>query len=382
MNRKPSSSVHFPVREDAYWMEKALALARRGAGLTRPNPPVGAVIVQDGRLVASAWHRGAGKAHAEAGAIRKAGGSAKNAVLYTTLEPCCTFGKTPPCTEAIIESGIGRVVCGVRDPSPRHRGKGIRRLVSAGVKVTENVCSEEAVLLIEPFRIWIKQDRPYVSLKMGMSLDGKIADYKGKSRWITSGASRNRVGKLRSRVDAIIVGAETLRKDNPSLLPPASARNRPLRIVVSGDGRMPLGSRLFRDDHTARTVVAATKHCSKAVEKKYRSRGISVWRCAAKQNGEVSVRGLAKKMAKAGLLHVLCEGGGRLGSDLIRGGLVDEYLFFVAPVILGGSETPAVVSGRPWPLSAAPELRFTAVEKIGRDVFLRAIPGSTRKRKT
>ncbi len=325
------------------WMNRALALARRGAGLTRPNPPVGAVVVKNGRVVGEGWHRRAGGPHAEIYALRQAGSKARGATLYVTLEPCSTWGRTPPCTDAIVQSGIREVVVATRDPNRKHAGRGLRLLRQQGISVVDGVRAEEARSLIAPFAKWVLQGLPYLTLKMGMTLDGRIADVGGRSRWITGPASRREVQALRRSADAILIGARTAKLDNPSLLPVPSNGRRPLRVVVSRSRSLPKSLKLFSDGAAARTLVFSRR----------------------------PLRAVLKSLARDhNVLHVLCEGGGELAASLIRERLVDEVVFFVAPEFLGGQGAP-VVGGPGWPLAKMPRLQFTTVGKCGRDVMLR-----------
>ncbi|MCX6992146.1 MAG: bifunctional diaminohydroxyphosphoribosylaminopyrimidine deaminase/5-amino-6-(5-phosphoribosylamino)uracil reductase RibD [Kiritimatiellaeota bacterium] len=356
-----------------HWMARALALARRGEGLTRPNPPVGAVIVRGHCLVGQGWHHHAGALHAEALAIRKAGARARNATLYVTLEPCCTQGRTPPCTRAIIQSGIQRVVLAARDPNPRHNGRGIAILRKAGLEVIEGVAAPEARLLIAPFTRWIRTLRPYLTLKLAMSLDGKIADERGQSRWITGPAARRQVHIWRRSADAILVGARTVLADDPSLLPKPSGRRRPWRVIVDARGTLASSAKIFTDGFQTQTIIATTRRCPARQQAAWRSTGVKVWVLPRSPRG-VSLTALMKKLGRLGCLHVLCEGGGELSASLIRAGLVNEFRFFIAPRIIGGRKAPGAVGGVGWPLSAAPKLVFTECRRMGQDLLIRARP--------
>jgi diaminohydroxyphosphoribosylaminopyrimidine deaminase/5-amino-6-(5-phosphoribosylamino)uracil reductase len=354
------------------WMAQALALARRGVGLTRPNPPVGAVVVRGGRLVGRGWHHAAGKPHAEALALAQAGGRARGATLYVTLEPCCTFGRTPPCTAAILRSGIRRVAIGARDPNPLHCGRGLRLLRRRGLEVLEGVGAEAARALIEPFAKWILRKRPYVTLKLGMSLDGKIADLRRQSRWITGPAARREVQALRRSADAILVGAGTVLADDPSLLPRPAKGRKPFRVILDARGRVPVGARVLNDTARSRTIMATTWRCPARRIREWRRRGAQVWVLAGKN--QVSLPDLLRRLGKAGLLHVLCEGGGELAAALIRARLVDAYEFYCAPLLLGGNRAVGAVGGPGWPLKRAPKLRFTGCRRIGKDIVITAKP--------
>jgi len=352
-------------------MRRALALARRGEGATRPNPPVGAVVVRRGVCLGEGYHRKAGGPHAEVLAIQAVGKLARDATLYVTVEPCSTWGRTPPCTDAVIGGGVSRVVIGTRDPNPAHAGRGLTLLRRAGIQVGEGVCGEDARRLIAPFAKWIKTGRPYVTLKMGMSLDGRIADLNGKSRWITGEAARRQVRRLRAGADAVLIGRRTACRDNPSLLPTPGNR-RLYRIIVDSSGQLPLGAAVLNDGHAAQTIIATPTRCPKARRNQYRGKGARVWVYKG-VSGRVPLKEVLRAAGKAGLLQVLCEGGGELAADLIDAGLVDEYAFFVAPMMLGGKGVP-VLGGKGWPLRNAPRLAFLGCERVGNDILLRAMP--------
>ena len=354
-------------------MARALALARRGEGLTRPNPPVGAVIVRGRGLVGQGWHHHAGGLHAEALAIQEAGARARNATLYVTLEPCCTQGRTPPCTRTIIQAGIRRVVLAARDPNPRHNGRGIAILRKAGLEVIEGVGAPEARLLIAPFTQWIRTLRPYLTLKLAVSLDGKIADERGRSRWITGLAARRQVQAWRRSADAILVGAGTVLADDPSLLPKPLGGRRPWRVVVDTRGTLSPSAQILTDGFQTQTIIATTRLCPARRQTALRTGGAQVWVLPGSRGG-VALGALMKKLGGLGLLHVLCEGGGELAAALIRAGLVNEFRFFIAPCIIGGGKASGAVGGAGWPLPAAPKLVFTECRRMGQDLLIRAQP--------
>lgn len=362
-----------------YWMARALMLARRGEGLTRPNPPVGAVIVRarrlisQGYLVGQGWHHRSGTPHAEALAIRNAGARARNATLYVTLEPCCTQGRTSPCTQAIIQAGIRRVVLAARDPNPRHNGRGVAILRKAGIEVIEGIGAPAARQLIAPFTQWIRTLHPYLTLKLAISLDGNIADERGRSRWITGPAARRQVHAWRRSADAILVGANTVFVDDPTLLPKPPGGRRPWRIVVDTRGTLAPNARIFTDGNQPQTIIATTRRCPARRQTAWRSTGVQVWVLPESQ-GRVSLGALMKKLGKLGCLHVLCEGGGELAAALIHAGLVNEFRFFIAPRIIGGGKAPRAVGGAGWPLSAAPKLIFTECRRMGQDLLIKARP--------
>ena len=366
---------------DDKWMDQAVRLARRGLGKTRPNPPVGAVVVRRGRIVGRGYHKRAGMAHAEVMALREAGERAKGSDLYITLEPCSTFGRTPPCTVAILASGISRVVVSVLDPNPVHHGKGVRLLRRAGINVTVGVLAAEGAALIAPFAKWIRTGLPYVTLKLGTSMDGRISDIKGRSRWITSNSSRRLMKRIRAGVDAIMVGAGTVRADDPSLLAPGKSAIKPLRVIVASRGRVPFTARVVCDGVAKLTVFATTRLCRSNTAEALARAGAEVWRLPDK-DGRVSIRALLTRLGQQGCLHVLCEGGGVLAESLVRERLVDEIVFILAPRILGGSASAAAISGRGWPLRFAPRLQFVEVCRSGVDILVRCrLSGESRARR-
>lgn len=330
-------SLHEP------FMQRALALARRGEGLTRPNPPVGAVLVQNGNIIAEGFHQRAGLDHAERVCLKKSPiSNLQSSILYVTLEPCSTCGRTPPCTDLILARGIRTVVIGAKDPNPAHAGRGIRILRRAGVKVITGVCRTEAERLIAPFAKRILTGMPYVTLKLASTVDGRIADASGQSKWITGPQARARVQTLRRSADAILVGAGTVRADDPSLLPRPAKGRKPFRVIVGSN--IPENSRVLCDEAAEQTLVM-----------------------------NAPLKKVLKGLGKRGIMHVLCEGGGELAGSLVRAGLVDEYALFIAPALLGGDGFP-MLGKKGWPLAKMPLLHFQTLEKVGNDVLIRAKP--------
>lgn len=323
-------------------MQRALHIAQGGVGLTRPNPPVGAVLVKNGRVIAEGFHKKAGLDHAERACLKSISGSLKSATLYVTLEPCSTHGRTPPCTDLILERGVGQVVVGCKDPNPVHAGRGIRILRNAGVEVLLGVCRKESQALIAPFAKRMLTGRPYVTLKLGITMDGRIADATGQSKWITGPQSRAKVQALRRSADAIWVGAGTVRADDPSLLPRPALGRKPWRVITGTT--IPEQAKIFTDEAADRTLV---------------------------MNGPLET--ILSELGSRGVMHVLCEGGGELAGSLIRANLVDELALFVAPSLLGGDGIP-MVGKQGWPLSMMPKLSFQSVEQCGNDLYIRALP--------
>ena len=357
----------FP-ESDLNWMRQALALARRGEGLTRPNPPVGAVVVKNGRKIGQGWHKKAGGPHAEIFALRQSGAAARGATLYVTLEPCSTFGRTPPCTDAILRAGLARVVVAAVDPNPRHAGRGLRLLRRAGVQVSTGPCGAAAAELIAPFACRMRRNRPFFTLKLGLSLDGRIADHAHSSRWITGPQARETVQAMRRAADAIMVGAGTVRHDDPSLWPRPDGKRQPWRVVVVRRAPLPLAAQLFTDEHAARTIVAAPKGWQPACARRIRRTGATVLELPPRR----LLPALAAELGRLGCLRVLCEGGGILAGELIRAGMADELCVFMSPVLIGGSV--GAMGKTQWPLRQAPRFRLRESRLVGQDLFLRLTP--------
>lgn len=360
--------------EDNQWMGHALRLARKGQGTTRPNPPVGAVIVRNGRIVGTGYHSKAGEPHAEIHALKASGGRSKGATLYVTLEPCCTWGRTPPCTDAIIASGIKRVVYGADDPNPRHSCRACAILSRAGIVVDKGIREDECAELIAPFAKWIRSGVPRVTLKMAVTLDGRIGDRSGNSKWISCEESRAEVQRLRSISDAIMVGAGTATLDNPSLLFAGDDRRavKRLRVIADSSGRTPLDARIMNDGRQAQTVIATTRRCPRKRRLAFEKKGASV-RVVAMRGGRVNLAELLKLLGKMGVLSVLCEGGSELAGSLVQEGLVDEYVFFVAPRFLGDNGSIPALRGTGWLIGKEPRARIVACERSGTDVMIRAL---------
>jgi diaminohydroxyphosphoribosylaminopyrimidine deaminase/5-amino-6-(5-phosphoribosylamino)uracil reductase len=332
-------------------MRAALRLARRGLGTTSPNPMVGAVLVKGGRVLGRGWHHQAGEPHAEIEALRDAqrrGHSVRGATLYVTLEPCSTQGRTPPCTDAIISSGIHKVVVGAIDPNPRHAGKGLSLLRKAGLRVTQGILEDECSRLNEAFNYWIVHRRPFVTVKAAMTLDGKIATATGDSKWITSPLARALGMRWRQSVDAILVN--TVLADDPSLtarsLEGASSitRKHPLhRIVLDAYVRTPPNAKILDGVSAAPTTVvvspAAPAHRTRRLAKKAR---VLV---APGRNGRIDLPWLLDRLGSESIISLLVEGGGEVNASFLLGGLAQRVAFFYAPKVLGGANSRKAVAG-------------------------------------
>lgn len=357
------------------FMRAALRLARRGYGRTSPNPMVGAVLVKGARIIGRGWHRAAGAPHAEIEALRDAadrGTDARGASLYVTLEPCCTQGRTPPCTEAIIDAGVRHVIVAATDPNPRHSGRGYEILRKAAINVRHGVLAEESTRLNEAFNHWIVHRTPLVTVKAAMSLDGKIATRAGESQWITSPASRVVAMKLRQGADAILVGVNTVLRDNPTLtvrLPGVSKSLR--RIVLDSGASTPLTSRVTTDPCARLTTIVVTEAAPprrvKALEGK-----VQVWRAPACE-GRVDVGWLLARLGQEEVTSLLVEGGGEVNASLLLGGGAHRVAFFYAPVLIGGARAVKATAGRGI-LDASKGLKLAQVEwkRLGRDLLLTA----------
>jgi len=354
-------------------MRRALEQAKLGEGLTRPNPPVGAVLVRGQRVVGEGYHKRAGGPHAEVFALAEAGQSSRGATLYVTLEPCSTSGRTGPCTEAVAASGVRRVVIGVNDPNPNHRGRAVRILKRHGISVTTGICGQEASRLIEPFRVWTETGRPLLTLKLAMTLDGRIADSSGASKWITGRKAREDVQRLRRTADAILVGAGTVSADNPSLLPRPAFGRKPYRVMVVGKDALRRNTQIFWDAAAARTLVAcppsAVTRCTRSIG----GGAAEIVPCRASKGG-VSVKDLMKKLGDRGLLHVVCEGGGDLAASLIAADLVQHYVLYYGASLLGGAKSVAGIGGAGWQMGSRPQLSILRTDLLGKDLRILAQP--------
>jgi diaminohydroxyphosphoribosylaminopyrimidine deaminase/5-amino-6-(5-phosphoribosylamino)uracil reductase len=330
---------------DEKFMRAALIEAERGCGHTSPNPAVGAVIVRGGRIVARGFHRRAGEAHAEIEALGalKNPAQARGATLYVTLEPCSTHGRTPPCCDAIVRAGLGRVVIGAIDPNPRHAGRGIEILRAAGISVETGVLGVECTALNRAFNKWIASGMPWVIAKAGLSLDGRLTRPPGEGQWLTSVASRAQAMKLRAHVDAIVIGAGTLRADNPRLTirgVPGYEEKQPWRVILTRRGRLPKAAHVFTDTHRESTLVFRGK----------------------------PLRVVLKELGRRAITSVLMEGGGALLGDAFDRRLVDEVHFYIAPLLCGG---PSVIAGRgAGSTMASTPLREMHYTQIGDDLHV------------
>ena len=360
-------------QEDIEYMRRAMELAERGVGFTNPNPMVGAVIVKGGKVIGEGWHERCGEWHAERNAFKNCTVPAEGATMYVTLEPCCHYGKTPPCTEAIIEHGIARVVVGMEDPNPLVAGKGIALLREAGIEV---VCGVEEEALREQNRVFLKYistKLPWVAMKTAMTLDGKIATRTGDSKWITGAEARAYVHELRHRFMAIVVGIGTEVADDPLLNCRIEGRGvrQPIRVVVDSNARLSLDSQLVKTAGEYRTIVAHTRFAPEESVKALREAGVEMLLCKEKE-GLVDVRNLLELLGQSGIDSILLEGGGSLNYTFLAEGLADELYAFIAPKIVGGMNAKTPVEGAGMEKMAdAINLELENVLNIGHDVLLK-----------
>ncbi len=335
--------------QDKKYIRLAIELARKAKGLTSPNPCVGAVVVKDGRIVGRGYHRRAGGPHAEIYALKQAGRRARGATLYVSLEPCCHYGKTPPCVDSIISSGVRRVVAAMKDPNPLNNGRGISALKKRGIRIDVGILKDEAARLNEAFIKYITKKMPFVTVKVAQSLDGKIATRTGDSKWISGDGARRFVHRLRSRVDAIIVGANTVLKDDPLLTARIKSRNikQPLRIILCGKSKIPASAKILN------------------------SKGGQVIIAKARKNGRVDIKALLKDLAKKGVTHVLIEGGGETIASAFKAKVVDKVYFFISPKIIGGRQAVTSIEGLgAEKVSKAIDIRDSVLHKLGADFLI------------
>jgi diaminohydroxyphosphoribosylaminopyrimidine deaminase/5-amino-6-(5-phosphoribosylamino)uracil reductase len=314
-------------------MRKALDLASLGRGKTSPNPMVGAVVVKSGKIVGEGYHRLAGEDHAEGIALKKAGSLSRGATLYVTLEPCCHTGRTGPCCETIIESGIKRVVYAIKDPDKRVNGKGARRLRKAGIQVTDGVLAESAEQLNEYYLSSVRLGRPFVILKLAQSVDGRIATGSGDSRWISSDASRKMVHVLRSEVDAVMIGARTAREDNPALTVRMVRGRNPYRIIVAGKQKLPRSLQLLSKDADHKTILVQPRGTRRNIINAGDT--ATVWSVSSNRAGRSDLRAVLDCAFRAGLRSIMVEGGAVLATSFLRAKLVDKMVVFTAPIVIG-----------------------------------------------
>ncbi len=354
---------------DLKYMKKALTLARKGMGKTAPNPAVGCVIVRDGIIVGEGWHKKAGTPHAEINALNMAGNKANGADVYVTLEPCCHFGKTPPCTDALIAAGVKRVVAGMVDPFLQVAGKGLQILRQAGIRVDVGLLEEQCRELNKGFIKAVTCGLPYIIYKSAMTLDGNIATVTGHSRWVTGEESRSLVHRIRSLSDAVMVGVDTILADNPQLNVRHVKGRDPLKVIVDTRLRTPESVNVLNG--SGKTIIA-TCESNPEIHESYKNKGATLLVCR-EFDGRVEMRDLLHKLVQRGVHTILLEGGSRLAGNMLQNGFIDECIFFYAPKILGNGFAPFTIQG----ISTMDEAILFNIKKIamsGADLVVYAKP--------
>jgi diaminohydroxyphosphoribosylaminopyrimidine deaminase/5-amino-6-(5-phosphoribosylamino)uracil reductase len=359
---------HIPDEE---YMKLALRLARRGSGKTSPNPMVGAVIVKGGRVIGRGYHHYFGSNHAEVNAIENASEDTSGSTMYVTLEPCCHYGKTPPCVDAIIRSNIGKVVIGTLDPFPEMRGKSLEVLSQHGIETKVGVLEAECLALNEMYFKYTTTGLPFVKVKIAQTLDGRIATITKSSRWISSPESRRLAHRLRARHDAILVGVGNVLTDNPELTTRLVRGRNPTRIILDSRLRIPLGSKVLANQEAARTLVAATPAADKEKAVALRRMGIEVLMVPPDAQGRVDLNKLLKALAQRQISSVLVEGGAETITSFLRQNLVDKLVVFIAPKLMGkGIEAVGELNIKE--VDKALKLRFDRVYRSGEDIVIEA----------
>ena len=357
------------MEQDRQYMKMALELAQKGMGFTAPNPMVGAVIVKNGRIIGQGYHRKYGELHAEREALAVCTEEPKGASIYVTLEPCCHYGKQPPCVNAILEAGIRRVIIGSSDPNPLVAGKGIRILKDHGIEVTENILKEECDKLNEAFFYYIQNKKPYVVMKYAMTMDGKIAAYTGESKWVTGEAARIHVQEQRLKYTGIMVGVGTVLADDPMLTCRLENSRNPVRIICDSHLRTPLTSKIVRTAKTIPTILASSSKDQQKI-KNYEELGCQVLYVPEK-NGHIDLNRLMELLGAAKIDSILLEGGGSLNWSALECGIVQKVQTYIAPKLFGGEEAKTPVEGKGFPDPAsAVLLKNSEIIRLGDDFLI------------
>lgn len=356
---------------DEHYMRMALRLARKGSGFTSPNPLVGAVAVKGQTVLGKAYHERFGGEHAEIALLSKLPpDAARGSVVYVNLEPCCHVGKTPPCTEALIRARVARVVVGHEDPNPLVGGKGIAQLRAAGIEVAVGVLEREARELNAPFLTYITRGRPWILLKVAQSLDGRIALANGQSRWISGEQSRLEVHRLRSELDAVMVGSQTVLEDDPELTVRHIAGRNPLRIIVDSQLRISPAAQILNQNDSSRTWVLTAADSRAERRKRIEQTGAQLLDCEAGPDGKIDLPAAMKLLANYGVTSLFVEGGGTLHASFIRADLYDKFIVAVAAMLIGAEGRPAVWELGMSDLERTPRFRICRHRRVGDDLWL------------
>jgi diaminohydroxyphosphoribosylaminopyrimidine deaminase/5-amino-6-(5-phosphoribosylamino)uracil reductase len=356
---------------DEKYMAMALRLAAKAMGRTSPNPMVGAVVVKNGRVVARGWHKRAGEPHAEAIALAKAGAAARGAALYVTLEPCShTNKRTPPCTPLVIKSGVKRVVIAMIDPNRKVSGGGIRAIRKAGIEVVTGVLESEAKLLNEAYIKYITKGMPFVTLKIAQTLDGKIATDSGESKWITGKEAREEGHRLRGTHDAVLVGINTVLKDDPSLTMRIAGGRDPIRVIVDTQLRTPLNAKVITQKSSAKTFIATLNRMPKGKFHKLLDAGAEILTSRGTK-GQIDLNYLMKMLTRFDVTSVLIEGGAEVNASALKSGIVDKVVMFIAPALMTGKDSLCSIGGfSPKKLAQAIKLTDVKTRFIGQDLMI------------
>jgi diaminohydroxyphosphoribosylaminopyrimidine deaminase / 5-amino-6-(5-phosphoribosylamino)uracil reductase len=359
------------MKEEEY-MDMALSLAKRGLGATSPNPMVGAVLVRGRQIIGKGYHKKAGLPHAEVMAIESAKEATAGATMFVNLEPCSHWGKTPPCVQTIIKAGIRKVVVAMTDPNPRVNGKGVEALRKAGIEVKVGLREAEARRLNEAFVTYMEKGRPFFIAKAAISLDGKIATRTLDSKWISNEESREHASRLRSVMDGIIVGINTVVSDNPFLIPKLPRPKKyPVRLILDSRLRIPLTSEIVKTAEKYKTWIFAGEKAPEDKEMKLKGFGIEVLRVADGENGRLSLTHVSEELHKREIVSVLVEGGGEIHSAFLTAGLVDKVILFFAPIIIGGKGALNFVGGKGIDfLKNAHRINITTVKRFREDIYV------------
>jgi diaminohydroxyphosphoribosylaminopyrimidine deaminase/5-amino-6-(5-phosphoribosylamino)uracil reductase len=359
--------------DDEYWMKRALRFAEKGRGRTSPNPMVGAVLVKDDKVVGEGYHAKAGEAHAEIVALKKAGEKAKGAILYLNLEPCTHYGKTPPCAPQVIEAGVKHVVIGMEDPNPLIEGRGIEFLRRAGLAVQVGILEKECRKLNEAFCKFILEKVPFVILKVALTLDGKIATRDGNSKWISGEASRRLVHRLRDQVDGVLIGIGTVLRDDPMLTARIRGGRDPYRIVLDSQLRIPEEAKVIGTP-PSKSVIATTELAPRDKIEKLEKRGVQVLILDSKE-GKVNLKSCLSKLGEIGIMNLMVEGGNHVNGSFLDEGLIDKFLFFLSPKLIGDHQALGIFGGRGvLNLQEAIALKEISTRKIGEDILIEGYP--------
>jgi diaminohydroxyphosphoribosylaminopyrimidine deaminase/5-amino-6-(5-phosphoribosylamino)uracil reductase len=356
---------------DEYWMRRALRLAEKGRGRTSPNPMVGAVLVKNGKVIGEGFHAKAGEAHAEIVAFQKAKGEISGAILYVNLEPCTHYGKTPPCAPQVIKAGIKHVMIGMKDPNPLVNGKGVEVLKRAGLDVKVGILEKESRRLNEAYCKYILGKEPFVILKVAATLDGKIATRNGVSKWISGEASRRFVHKLRDQVDGVLIGIGTVLKDDPMLTTRIKGGRDPYRIILDSQLRIPEGAKVIGAS-PSKAIIITSEFAPKEKIESLGKRGVQILILDSKE-GRINLKSCLSKLGEIGMTSLLVEGGSQVNGSFLDEGLIDKFLFFLSPKLLGDHQAFGVFRGsRVSNLQDAIVLREIKTRRIGEDILIEA----------